>query len=232
MKPNRNLGRVGGVLLILSAITAGFYLTYLRSYVIVPNDAAATAANIKSAELWFRVAIVSNLFSEMCTFLFALLMFQIFKQADKWLATVFLVSVMMTVTLAVANMLHHFEALIFLSQPDYLRVFTAEQLNAMAMNSIRLANSPGQGLLEVFWTPYYLSFGLLVFKYRFIPKILGVFLMMMGVGFAINILDKFLVPQFHPVAFTRFAMMLGALGGLPTMFWLLIKGVNEPRLDQ
>ncbi len=55
--------------------------------------------------------------------------------------------------------------------------------------------------------------------------------MMMGVGFAINILDKFLVPQFHPLAFTRFAMSLGALGGLPTMFWLLIKGANKPAIE-
>jgi hypothetical protein len=53
--------------------------------------------------------------------------------------------------------------------------------------------------------------------------------MIMGIGYTINILDKFLVPQFHPLAFTRLAMSLGALGGLPMLFWLLIKGANAPQ---
>jgi hypothetical protein len=125
--------------------------------------------------------------------------------------------------------MNHFEALSVLSQADYLKAFNPEQLNAMAMLSLRLANSSGQGLLEIFWAPLYISFGLLIIKSRFVPKILGILLMIMGVGYAINILDKFLIPQFHPVMFTRLAMTLGALGGIPTIFWLLIKGVNEQR---
>ena len=231
MTSARNTGRLAGLLLLLAAVTGGFYLTYLRSYVIVPGDAAATVANIQASEFLFRAAIVSNLISSMFTFFFGLTMFRLFREANKWLATVFLVSIMITVGLAVANMLNHFEALLILSQPDFLRSFSVEQVNAMALTSVRLANGPGQGLLEVFWTPYYLSFGLLVYKYRFLPRVLGVVLMTMGVGFAINILDKFLVPQFHPLAFTRLAMSLGALGGLPTMFWLLIKGVSKPVSD-
>ena len=138
----------------------------------------------------------------------------------------------MTVGLAVVNTLHHFEALLILSQADYLKVFNPEQLNAMAMTSVRLANSPGQGLLEIFWTPYYFSFGLLVFKYRFLPRVMGSLLMIMGVGYGINLLEKFLIPQFHPVMFTRLAMTLGALGGIPTILWLLIKGAKVQSLDE
>jgi len=54
--------------------------------------------------------------------------------------------------------------------------------------------------------------------------------MIMGIGYAINILDKFLIPQFHPLMFTRLAMALGGLGGIPTILWLLIKGAKEPQL--
>jgi Domain of unknown function (DUF4386) len=68
-----------------------------------------------------------------------------------------------------------------------------------------------------------------VFKTRAIPKVIGILLMIMGVGFAINILQKFLIPSFHPAMFTRLAMTGGALGGLPTLLWLLIKGAQvEP----
>jgi hypothetical protein len=133
---------------------------------------------------------------------------------------------MMTVAIAVVNTLNSFGALLVLSRADYLQVFPPEQLNAAAMFFLRMSNGIGQGLLEIFWTPLYLSFGLLVIRYGFIPKVLGVLLMIMGVGYAINILQKFLVPQFHPVMFTRLAMGLGALGGLPTILWLLIKGMR------
>lgn len=221
--------RLPGLLFFLSAVTGGFGLFYIRSYVIVAGDAAATAGNIMSSEFLYRAAIVSTLVSQVFMFFFGLTLFHIFKEVDKRLATVFVASIMMTVGLAVANTLNHFEALLVLSQADYLKVFNPEQLNAMAMISVRLANGSGQGLLEVFWTPFYISFGLLMIKSRFAPKILGVLLMTMGVGYAINILDKFLMPQFHPVMFTRLAMLLGALGGIPTILWLLIKGVKEPQ---
>jgi hypothetical protein len=194
--------------------------------VIVPGDAAATVANISASEFSYRAAIVSNLLSQSFMFSFGLTLFHLFSEGQKRLATVFFTSVMMTVGIAVVNTLNHFGALSVLSQADYLKVFTSEQLNAMAMNYLRLANGAGQGLLEIFWAPLYFSFGLLIIKSRIAPKILGVLLMIMGVGYLINIFDKFLIPQFHPVLFTRLAMTLGALGGIPTILWLLIRGAN------
>jgi hypothetical protein len=228
MTSAKKIGRVGGSLFLLSAVGAAFYFTYLRSYVIVPGDAATTIANIRSAEFLFRLAIVSNLVSQVSLLFFGLVMFRLFREAHSWLATVFLVSVAITAGLAVMNMAHHFEALIFVSQPDYLKVIAPDQSTALAMTSLRVANSPGQGLLEVFWIPLYLSFGVLAYRFRFIPRILGILLMLMGAGFAINLLNKFLIPQFHPAAFTQIAMTMGALGGLSTMLWLLIMGAKEP----
>jgi hypothetical protein len=99
----------------------------------------------------------------------------------------------------------------------------------MALFLLRLANGSGQGLLEIFWAPYYVSFGLLVVRSRLLPKVLGVLLMIMGAGFAVNILQKFLIPQLYPATFTQLAMTLGALGGIPTMLWLVIKGANAPK---
>jgi len=93
---------------------------------------------------------------------------------------------------------------------------------------LRVQNGVGQGVLEVFWTPYYIAFGLLVLRTRVLPRVLGMLLVLMGSGFTINILQKFLVPQFHPDFFTILAMGLGALGGIPTMLWLLVRGLSVP----
>jgi hypothetical protein len=230
MNSTKNTARLAGLLWFLSAVTGGLGLSYVRSSVIVVGDATATAANIVASESLFRAAIVSSLFSQIFLFFLGLTLFHLFKEVNKALATVCLTSVMMTVAIAVVNALNLFGALLVSSQADYLKVFNPEQLNAMAMIFLRLANS-GQGLLEIFWTPYYFSFGLLIIRSRFLPKILGILLMMMSVGFALNILTKFLIPQFYPAIFTQLAMGLGALGGIPTILWLLIKGAKAQPLN-
>jgi hypothetical protein len=229
MSATPSLGRRAGLLWLLTTVTGGFGLFYVRSRVIVPGDAAATAANILASEPLYRAAIVSSLVSQVLVFFLGLTLFELFNEVNKRLATVVLASVLMSVGIAVVNMLNHFGALLILSRPDFLKVFAPAQLDAMALVLLRLANGPGQGLLEIFWAPYYVSFGLLVIRSRFLPKALGVLLVLMGAGFAINILQKFLIPQLSPAMFTQLAMTLGALGGIPTMLWLLIKGANTPR---
>jgi hypothetical protein len=233
MNSSKKTARLAGLLWFLSTLTGSFGLLYMRSNVIVPGDAAATAGNLMASEFLFRAAIVSSLFSQVFLFFLGLTLFHLFKEADKRLATVLVAAVMISVAIAVVNTLNHFAALLVLSQADYLNVFNLEQLNAMAMIFLRLANSTGQGLLEIFWAPYYFSFGLLIIRSRLLPKILGILLMIMGIGFAINVFEKFLFPQFYPALFTQLAMLGGALGGIPTMLWLLIKGARvQPLNDQ
>lgn len=232
MNTSKQTARLAGLLWLLSTATGGFGLISIRSNVLVPGDAAATAGNIMASEFLFRAAIVSGLFSQVFLFFLGLTLFHLFKEANQRLATVLLASVMVSVAIAVVNTLNHFGALLILSGTDFLDVFNAEQRNAMAFILLRLANSTGQGLLEIFWAPYYFSFGRLVIRAGFLPKIFGILLMIMGAGFALNVFQKFLFPQFYPALFTQLAMFGGALGGIPTMLWLLIKGAKVQPLDK
>lgn len=227
MNSNKRTARLAGFLWLLSTIAGGFGLSTIRSSILVSGDAAATAANLMASEFLFRAAIVGGLISQIFLFFLGLTLFQLFKDVNQRLARVVVASAVITVAIAVMNTLNHFGALLMLSQADFLNVFTTDQLQAMAFIFLRLANSSGQGLLEIFWAPYYFSFGLLVIRSRFLPQIFGILLMIMGLGFGINILEKFLFPQFYPAMFTQLAMLGGALGGIPTMLWLLIKGVNS-----
>lgn len=228
MNARKNTARLAGLFWILATVATAFGLVYAQPKLIVPGDAAATAANIMASELLFRAAIVSHLLAQIFLFLFGLTLFQLIKEINKAWATVFLTSILLTVAIGVANQLNNFGVLLLLGQADYLKQFTPEQLHAMAMTLLRLSNS-GQGLLELFWTPYLFSLGWLILRSRFLPRPLGVLLMIMSAGFWINCFTKFLIPGFHPGMFTQLAMGLGALGGLPTKFWLLIRGANEPQ---
>ena len=231
MNASKKTARLAGLLWLLSTATGGFGLISIRSNVLVPGDAAATAGNIIASEFLFRAAIVSGLFSQIFLFFLGLTLFHWFKKVNQRLATVLLASVIVSVAIAVVNTLNHFGALLILSGADFLDVFNIEQRNAMAFIFLRLANGAGQGLLEIFWAPYYFSFGLLIIRTRYLPKIFAILLMIMGVGFALNVFQKFLFPQFYPALFTQLAMFGGALGGIPTMLWLMIKGAKVHLLD-
>lgn len=225
MNSPKQIARLAGIFFLLTAVIGGFGYSYIRLTVLVPGDAAATAAKILANEFLFRAAIGASLLSQVFLFFFGLTLFRLFKDVHRRLATVLVASIMMTVGIAVINQLNNLAALLVLSPVEYLKVFTPQQLQALAMMFLRMGGL-GQGLLEIFWTPYYCAWGLLAIKSKYFPKILGILLIIMGAGYSVNLLDKFLIPTFHPVFFTRLAISLAALGGIPTLLWLLIKGAN------
>jgi hypothetical protein len=232
MNSIKQQGHLAGLLWLLSASTGGWAMSYIRSNILVPGDAAATAAHLVASESLFRTAIVSGLLSQLLLFFFGLALFRLFKDVGRSTAIALLTSIVITVAIAVVNTLNLFAALAVLGPADYLKAFAPDQLNAAAMIFFRLNNTFGQALIELFWAPYFFAFGLLVIKSRFLPRILGFLLLVMSAGYAINVLTKFLAPHFYPATFTTLAMALGALGGVPTMFWLLIRGAKEQPPDE
>src|SRR5580765_4198961 len=101
----KNTARLAGLLYLLSAIVGGFGYAYIRNKVIVPGDAAATAANVLAAELTFRAAIVATLISQVLMFFFGLTLFRLLKGINQTWATIFLASIIISVTIAIANQL-------------------------------------------------------------------------------------------------------------------------------
>lgn len=219
-------GRLAGLYWLLASVTGGYGLSYYRGSIIVAGDAAATAANIVALDFDYRVAIFGILLGQVALFFFGLAVYRLFRDFDPPLALVFLAAMLLSVTIAVVNVFNHFGAIHVMSGAEYLQAFTTEQRQAAAMSLLRMSNV-GQGLLEIFWVPYYAAFGWLALKSGRLPKYCGVMLIVMSVGFGTNLINKFLFPTFHPAVFTQVAMTLGALGGIPTILWMLIKGIRE-----
>ena len=106
----------------------------------------------------------------------------------------------MTVAITFVNTLNYVAPLVVLSQADYLNVFQQQRLNAIVMIFVRLSNY-GQALYEIFWGLNLLAFGLLIVKSRFIPRILGMLMIVGSIGFPINTFTKLLVPEFYPLLY-------------------------------
>jgi hypothetical protein len=223
----KTTARLAGLFLLLNALATGFSLGYVRSGMVVAGDAFATAGNIIAHESLFRSAIVVSVLSQIFLLFFGLTIFRLFKRSDTNLATTFLAALLVAVAVGVVNSLTNLGAVLVLSQADYLSAFQPEQLKALMMIFLRLNNS-GVGLIEVFSSIYLFSFGLLILRSGYLPRIFGILLIVGSCFFPLNTFSKILIPTFYPALITQLTMLANALWGIPMIFWLLIKGVDEP----
>jgi Domain of unknown function (DUF4386) len=227
MTSSRNTARLAGLLWLLAAATTGFSLVYVRPKLTVAGDAAATVNNIIAFESLFRAAIASSILSQILFLFFGLTIFRLFKGVHKTLAMVFLASLLVGVSVGVVNSLNNIGALVVVTNPDYLKAFQPAQINVLAMTFLRLNNS-GIGLVELFTALYMFSFGLLIIRSGYLPRVIGILLIVGACAFPINTFTKILIPQFYPLLIMRVTMFLNAFGAPATILWLLIKGINEP----
>jgi hypothetical protein len=208
-----------------------FYFTYIIASVIadlfghfVFADAQATVNNIIAHESLFRMGVLISLFSQVFFLLAAWALYVLLKPVNKNLALLFLLLNLGGFTISVYSHLNLFSSLMFLSGADYLKVFQPNQLQAQAMLFINLYKN-GSTIAQIPYGVWLLPLGYLVFKSRFIPKILGILLIADFAGELIFVIQHFLLPGYGVISYPCSAVGFIAEFGLT--LWLLIKGVNE-----
>ena len=113
-------------------------------------------------------------------------------------------------------------ALHLLSNADYLRTFTPDQLRTQALLKITDFHDIWTVSLVLFGT-HLLLVGYLIYRSGFARKLLGVLVAMAGAGY--------LVDSFGALLFSDYTVTIGAftfVGGFLLMLWLLIR--DEPSL--
>lgn len=214
--------RAAGLLYLLLAVTGGFSMLYVPS-LIVPGDAAATAGNILAHESLFRLGVVSGLISQVVFVFLVLALYQLFDAVNHTHAALMVALVVAAVPVGFVNMLNQVAALHVLSGADYLSVFEADQLNALVMLFLDLHR---QGLLivEIFWGLWLLPLGLLVIKARFMPRFIGILLIVGFLGYVIDFLTRLLFPDYTAMV----SPVAGAakFGEVAMILWLLIRGTK------
>ena len=99
-----------------------------------------------------------------------------------------------------------------------MTVFEPTQLHAQVMLSIN-AFRDGWAIGFVFFGLHIAILGYLAFKSGYIPRFLGVLLILAGLSYLIDYFGKFLFPAYD----LNIATIVG-WGELIFMFWLLLKG--------
>lgn len=221
----RKTARMAGLFYLIFILTT-VLASYVRSRIIVSEDATVTANNIMGSELFFRFGFVTELVSAVFFVLAAWALYVLLKPVNKNLALLFLLLNLGGVAVECINALNLFAAIQFLSGANYLNVFQTGQLQAMAMSFINLYTS-GFIIAQIFFSAWLLPLGYLVYKSRFLPRFLGIVLILDFFGNLGWFLQFFLLPDYGILAYPGNA--IGFIAEVSLTLWLLIMGVKEQK---
>jgi len=217
--------RMAGFLYLLMTPLSILGIIYIPT-LIVSGDPVATVNHIMTHELLFRLSMVSALLVQIVQIIVALLLYKILKPVNKDRAVLMVIFILVAVPIAMLNEVNNFAALLLAGGAGSLPGFSADQIQALVPMFLEF-HKYGINIASIFWGLWLLPMGYLVFKSGYIPKFLGLLLIVIGLGYLIDFVTFSLFPNFHFMVgtFTGFLEIL-----LP--LWLLIKGVNVERWEK
>lgn len=205
---------------MLEGATAVFGQIYLLGMFVVASDPAATATNILANESLFQLGFASSLIAVGFQLARAFFMYELLKPVNKS------VSLFALLVILVGSALQALTSLFYLAPWLVLKfgnsAFTAEQLQSLAFMFIKV-NAQAFNIYLVFFGFWCVLIGYLIYRSTFLPRIFGVLLMVAGLGWMAQLAPTF-ARQIFPLVATA-----SALGEIPLMLWLLVKGVNAQR---
>ena len=224
MTPTSKNARIAGFLYLSLVIASPLRYIYIPSALIVRGDATATASNIVAHESLFRLGMVSDLFCGAICIFIALALYRLLKGVDQSLAMLMVIlGGVMPSAIYFFNVVNDAAALILVRGASFLSVFDKRQRDALALLFLRMHD---QEILaaQIFWGLWLFPLAILVYRSRFLPRFLAVWLIINGLAYVAMSLTGFLLP--------RSANMVGnvtfpaLLGEVVFVLWLLIKGAS------
>jgi hypothetical protein len=213
--------RIGGLLYLTIIIAGVFGQLLVRNKLLVYGDATTTANNIMHSELLWRVGIAGDLIMHILDLPVMILLYYLLRPVNKKLAVLNLsFNLIQTAVLAV-NKLNLLAALFFLGDAEYLKSFSPDQLNTLSYLSIKLHDF-GFAIGLIFFAFVCLIEGYLIFKSGYLPKVLGILMVIAGLCYVINSFALIIAPQFSNIAL----LLPCFIAELSLTLWFIFKGVN------
>jgi hypothetical protein len=210
-----------------------FYLIYILASIIadlfghfVFADASDTVNHIIAHPSLFRIGVVTSLFAYVFFLLAAWYLYVLLKSVNKNIALLFLLLNLGGFAILVYSHLNLFSSLTLLSGADYLKVFQPDQLQAQATLFINLYKN-GSTIAQIPFGVWLIPLGYLVFKSGFLPKILGILLIVDCFGLLVYVCQRFIFPEYAVIAYPCWVM--GFIAEVSLTLWLLIKGVKDQK---
>jgi hypothetical protein len=223
MTSSSNPGRIAGFLYLLLGFSV-FRPIYVEGALIVRNSASATAHNIATHESLFRLGIACDLLAGLSCLVVALALYRVLKRVDRSLGILMvLLGGCMPLVIDFLNSLNDIAALLLARGDGFLSAFNQPQQAALATLFLRI-HEYGYLVNEIFAGLWLFPFGILVFRSVFLPRLIGVALMINGCAYVTIAFTGLLAPNFVDRV-TR-VVSPALVGEGIIVLWLMIKGAR------
>src|SRR6266487_714292 len=200
MRSIKTTARFGGILYLIIIVAGIFGELFVRNKLIVSGDATATANNIMSSQLLWRIGIAGDLIMHVCDVPLALIFYILLKPVNKNLALLAVLFILIQSAVMVATKLNLFTPLFLLGSADYLTSFEPHQLQSLSYVSIRL-DGYGFGIGLIFFGFACLVLGYLIIRSGYLPRLIGVLMQIAGFCYIANSFALILAPKFADMLF-------------------------------
>jgi hypothetical protein len=229
MNSVQNPGRVAGFWYLLLCIVGPLRLIYIPTKLFVHGNAAATVNNIAAHEWLFRFGIVSDLVAGVILIFLVMAFYRLFKAVDPNLAVLVVIfGGVMPALINFVGVVSDAAALMVVRGGDFLSVFDKPQRDALAVLFLHLRDHQNTAA-QMLWGVWLFPLAMLVYRSRFLPRFLGVWLAFGGFAYVILCLTGELAPQYQNEVFAY--SQPAFFGEIAIMLWLLIKGAKPRTLD-
>ena len=226
----QSYARTGGVLYLLIIAAGLFAEVFVRNRFIVPGDAAATASNITDHAFMFRLGIAADLSTFVCAVALTMILYVLLKPVNRNAALLMLGFNLVQDAIGGLNALNAYRPLQLLGGAAYLKVFSRQQLEAMALLSLN-THSVGFAVALMFFACSCLALGYLIFTSGFLPRALGVLMAIAGACYLTISAALILSPRLASMLFPSI-LVPAFIGELSFAVWLTVKGVNVARWQE
>lgn len=218
MNTNKNTARIAGFLYLLQIPLGIFGIIYIPKFLVVPDNVSATISNILAHEFLFRLSMVSAILCALVTVLTAIYISKLLKPVNSSWAGCIVLFAALAAPISVLNELNHVAVLILVKNPSVMSGYSENQVHLLILFFLEL-HKYGMQLVGIFFGLWLLPMGLLIIKSGFIPRIIGILLLVTCCGYLIDFTIFFLSPNIKIVV-SEYTW----LGEVLMVLWLLTKG--------
>jgi hypothetical protein len=213
--------RAAGVAMLLSIVFGALGEAVLPGKIVVTGDASATAANLLAHPGLVRASFATYLVEGICDIALSVLFYILLKPVNRNLALLSAFFGLASMAIYAVAQSSFYSASLAVGESAGMSAFSPEQRNAIAMLAVRISYTVASLFLILYGIASMLR-GYLIARSGYLPKPIGILFMIGGAGFFLRTATLLLAPDYS----STLMLIPLALGGIPLMLWLLIKGVR------
>jgi uncharacterized membrane protein len=211
------IARTAATLHLLIVPLGIFSFVYVPLKLIVYDNISQTIQNISENIFLFRLSSISHLLSQLLLVFLALSLYQLFKSVNQTRSLLMFILTLLVVPISCLNEVHNFQIINIIENEG--NGFHSGELNTLVSFLLDTSRN-GVLIAQVFYGLWLLPLGLLIHESAYVPKLIGLFVIVAGLAYLFDSLAQLLSPGFPIISQYTFILEL------IFPIWLLTKGIK------